>query len=432
MPTIWSDGLTRRAVLQLGVTTAVLAAVPPWLRRDARAQALAPHFLVTFYADGGWDTTQVFDVHDPNDATDGVDVDVPGQPVSQIATAGPITYISNPATRPAVDTFFATWAGRSAVVNGINTRSTSHDQSRQLVFTGYLDPTRADFAVMAAHHTGQDLPLPHLLLSGPSYDGPFASLTGRVGGQLGDALAYNVIPGHADPNTDQLTVSALGEAYVQQAIEWQRLIDAGAPASAISARFADFHEAQVRGDKLAKLATALPNDTNQGLQLAASVANAFRQGLTTSVTVNQAGGFDTHSNDQDQAQRYQDLFTFLNDFVTGLSTERGIASASLLDETTIVYFSEFGRTPQLNGSQGKDHHPWVSLLLVGKNVKPGVYGLTDRNQEGVKVNFATGQPDDTGAVLDVTNAVAGLVTLIGANPSEYLPAGVQPFTAMIA
>ncbi len=432
MPTIFVDGLTRRAMLQLGLTTAALAVMPPWCRRDARAQAAAPHFLVTFYADGGWDTTQVFDVHDPNDATDGVDVDVPGQPVSQIATAGALTYISNPATRPAVDTFFANWAPRSAIVNGIGTRSTSHDQSRQLMFTGYLDPTRADFAVMAANHTGQDLPLPHLLLSGPSFDGPFASLTGRVGGQLGDALSYNVIPGHTDPNSDQLTVSALGEAYVQSASEWQRLIDSGAPAGFISARLSEFDEAQIRGDKLANLASALPTDTNQGMQLASSIANAFRQNLTTSVTVNQSGGFDTHSNDQDQAARYQDLFTFLNDFVTGLSTERGVVSASMLDETTIIYFSEFGRTPQLNGNSGKDHHPWDSLLLVGRGVKPGVYGLTDRDQIGVKVNFATGQPDDTGAVLDVTNAVAGILTLVGANPNDYLPAGVLPFTAMIA
>jgi hypothetical protein len=62
------------------------------------------------------------------------------------------------------------WASRTAVVNGIHTRSTSHDQSAQLVLTGYLDSTRADFAVMAAHHNGADLPLPQLLkreLAGP-------------------------------------------------------------------------------------------------------------------------------------------------------------------------------------------------------------------------------------------------------------------------
>jgi hypothetical protein len=73
-----------------------------------------------------------------------VDVDplISGLPASQIATAGGITYMSNPTTRPAVDTYFQNWAAKSCVVNGIGTRSTSHDQSRQLVLTGSLDPDR--------------------------------------------------------------------------------------------------------------------------------------------------------------------------------------------------------------------------------------------------------------------------------------------------
>ena len=56
--------------------------------------------------------------------------------------------------------------------------------------------------------------------------------------------------------------------------------------------------------------------------------------------------------------------------------------------------------------------------------------LTDRNQEGVPVNFDTGLPDGAGQVLDVTNTVAGILTLMGANSSTYLPS-VKPFTAMI-
>ena len=96
---------------------AALMALPWSLARRASA-AVAPHFLVTFIGDGGWDVTQVFDVHDPADQTDGIDVDVPqavsGLPPSQIATVGGITYVSNPATRPAVDMFFTNWASRSA------------------------------------------------------------------------------------------------------------------------------------------------------------------------------------------------------------------------------------------------------------------------------------------------------------------------------
>ncbi len=424
MSALWEDQMTRRTLLRLGLTSAALVAVPWPFGRRAEATNASPHFLITFIGDGGWDTTQVLDVHDPLDTTDGIDVDVAGQPVSQIATAGGLTYMSNPATRPAVDTFFTNWAGRSAIINGINTRSTSHDQSRQLVLTGFLDPTRADFAVMAAHYNGADLPLPHLLLSGDSFGGPFSGLSGRVGGQFGEALAYNRLP-----DSDQLVTSALGEAYIQQALERDRALGA---ASAVAGKLGQFREANTRGERLARLASSLPQNGNSGAQLATSLGAAFRAGMTTSVTVSNVGGFDTHSDNTRQNSQWDQLFTFLNAFVTGLSGQAGVASASLLDETTIVYCSEFARTPQLNGDSGKDHHPWTSMLMVGKRVRPAVtVGMTDRDQQGVKVNFDTGQPDDTGLVIDVQNVVAGILTLVGANSNQYL-ATVRPFTAMIA
>src|SRR5215467_13527259 len=219
----WNDSFTRRNLLRLGLTSAALAAMPWSLARRAGATAADPHLIVTFFGDGGWDPTQTLEVHDPADTTDGIDVDVPGQPVSALRTVGAITYTSNPTMRPTVDTFFDHWAGRAATINGIGTRSTSHDQSRQLVLTGYLDPTRADFAVMAAHHNGIDLPLPHLLLSGASFGGSFAGLSGasfggsfaglsgRVGGQLGDARDYRRVPDPANPDGSELVVSDASE-----------------------------------------------------------------------------------------------------------------------------------------------------------------------------------------------------------------------------
>jgi hypothetical protein len=47
------------------------------------------------------------------------------------------------------------------------------------------------------------------------------------------------------------------------------------------------------------------------------------------------------------------------------------------------------------------------------------------------VNLSTGQADDTGVILDVTHVVAGILTLAGANSTEYLPS-VTPFTAFVA
>ena len=426
----WNEAMTRRSALQLGLSTAALLAMPP-MRWVAKADPTNPHFLVMLYSDGGWDPTQTLDAHDPLDMTDGVDVDVPeaisGLPPSQIATVGGITYMSNPTTRPAVDTYFQNWAAQSCIVNGISTRSTSHDQSRQLVLTGYLDPTRADFAVMAAHKNGPETPLPHLLLSGQSFGGQYSGLSGRLGGQMSTAIAYNRVGSNGS-----LAVSALGEAYVQQALEWERTLAEGGPATAVGGKLEAFRDASTRADKLTRLAGSLNLNANSGAQLAASLGNAFRTGLTTSVTVNPFGGFDTHSDNTQQNGRWQSVFSYLDALVAGLQQQAGLVAPTLLAETTIVLCSEFGRTPELNTDNGKDHHPWTSMLVVGKNVKGGAtVGLTDGNQEGVKMSLATGQPDDTGLVLDVTNMVAGLVTLMGANSSDYLPT-VPPFTAMIA
>ncbi len=424
MRTFWEDDISRRALLRLGLAGAVVAAAPWPFGRAARATTTSPHFLVTLIGDGGWDPTQVLDVHDPADTTDGIDVDVPGQPPSVIANAGGITYVSNPVTRPSVDAYFATWAGQTAIVNGINTRSTSHDQSRQLVLTGYLDPTRADFAVMAAHYNGPDLPLPHLLISGDSFGGPFAGISGRTGGQFSQVVGYNRLPNGAGS-----AVSTAGEGYIKQTLQALGAADA---TTAVAGRVDQFTDANVRGDRLAGLASSLPRNTNDGTQLATSLGAAFRAGMTTSVTVSNVGGFDTHSNNENQAGQWDDVFSFLNAFLAGLAAQPGVAAPTLLEETTIVYCSEFGRTPQLNGDNGKDHHPWTSMIMAGKGVRGGTtVGLTDGSQEGVKTNFATGLPDDTGMVIDVTNMVAGILTLVGANSNDYLN-GVKPFTAMIA
>ena len=52
----------------------------------------------------------------------------------------------------------------------------------------------------------------------------------------------------------------------------------------------------------------------------------------------------------------------------------------LLGQTLVFPNAEFGRTPKINGSSGRDHWPWVySLALAGGGLKAGfVYGSSDR------------------------------------------------------
>jgi uncharacterized protein (DUF1501 family) len=50
----------------------------------------------------------------------------------------------------------------------------------------------------------------------------------------------------------------------------------------------------------------------------------------------------------------------------------------MLDETLIVFGSEFGRTPMAQGN-GRDHHmKGFSMWFAGGGIKPGIsYGATD-------------------------------------------------------
>lgn len=60
----------------------------------------------------------------------------------------------------------------------------------------------------------------------------------------------------------------------------------------------------------------------------------------------------------------------------------------LLDETLVVAVGEFGRTPKINATQGRDHWGMCqSALLVGGGVRGGqVYGATDKQAAYVKDN----------------------------------------------
>ena len=51
----------------------------------------------------------------------------------------------------------------------------------------------------------------------------------------------------------------------------------------------------------------------------------------------------------------------------------------LLDETLVVFLTDFGRTPKINGNGGRDHHPGVySMVLAGGGIQGGqVYGSSD-------------------------------------------------------
>jgi len=86
------------------------------------------------------------------------------------------------------------------------------------------------------------------------------------------------------------------------------------------------------------------------------------------------GGWDMHSNISgsmnSQMPRLDQAFAAL---ISDLE-ER-----SMLDETMVCIASEFGRTPKINGSAGRDHWPKVfSVVMAGGGIKRGsIYGMSN-------------------------------------------------------
>src|SRR5207244_8752150 len=58
---------------------------------------------------------------------------------------------------------------------------------------------------------------------------------------------------------------------------------------------------------------------------------------------------------------------------------RDLDQRGLLDSTLVMVTTEFGRTPKINGTAGRDHYPKVfSIALAGGGIKRGqVYGSSD-------------------------------------------------------
>jgi len=88
------------------------------------------------------------------------------------------------------------------------------------------------------------------------------------------------------------------------------------------------------------------------------------------------GGWDTHDKNAESLRGH--LMPLMDRAVSALIED--LAVRGLLDETLVVWMSEFGRTPRHNANGGRDHWGSVfSLAMAGGGVRGGVvHGSSDR------------------------------------------------------
>jgi uncharacterized protein (DUF1501 family) len=98
------------------------------------------------------------------------------------------------------------------------------------------------------------------------------------------------------------------------------------------------------------------------------IARLIKGNLNSKVYYTSLSGFDTHDN---QLATHQRKLSELNDAVYSFYTD--LKKANLLQNVTIVIFSEFGRRVKDNGN-GTDHGTAAPMFVIGGNNKGNVLG----------------------------------------------------------
>jgi hypothetical protein len=87
-----------------------------------------------------------------------------------------------------------------------------------------------------------------------------------------------------------------------------------------------------------------------------------------------AGAWDSHSK---LKENHSKLAAQVDKPIAGLLTD--LKQRGLLDDTIVLFATEFGRTPGSQGADGRDHHPFgFSIWMAGGGIKGGtIHGATD-------------------------------------------------------
>ncbi|MBI2807400.1 MAG: DUF1501 domain-containing protein [Planctomycetes bacterium] len=272
-----------------------------------------------------------------------------------------------------------------ALVRSMSNREGEHQRATYLMHTGYLPVGGVRFPTLGSIVASEIAPR--------NFDLPsFVGIGGRGifgGGSIGSGFLGTRYAPFAIQNPDQMPANVSLPTGTTQARFGRRLglmqdLERDFAESGGQARVTD-HRAYVNG-----AANLVRSPRLQAFDLSRETAatrdrygrNAFGQGcllarrlVETGVTFVEVGlnGWDTHQNNFDRSRQ---LSTQADAGFANLV--RDLRERGRLDRTLIIWTGEFGRTPRINGNNGRDHYPRAfSIALAGGGIRGGrVIGST--------------------------------------------------------
>lgn len=304
-----------------------------------------------------------------------------------------------------------------ALVRGLVGTEGNHERARALAHTGHAPNPTVDAPSLGAWFTKKQ-PRPELALP------PFVSLggPGSGGGFFGSAFDPFVVQTPGELPEDLEPLRPVGEARARRRLALLGELDRS------SAARIDDPGLGARGALRDRALAMMSSELRRAFEVEdepAAVRRAygdtpFGRGCLAARRLVEVGvpfievtqdGWDTHEDGFDRTRR---LSAELDPAMASLLAD--LAARGLLASTLVLWMGEFGRTPRINGAEGRDHHPAAfTAALAGGGIPGGVvHGETDADAARV-VQGAVSVPDLLATVGARLGIAPGLV--------EWTPAG---------
>lgn len=416
--------LSRRTLLRSGLIGASTLAMP---RRAAATVSPEDRKLIFVMIFRGWDPTRVF-------ASEFDNPDVAMEAEAQLGEIGGIRFVDH-AERPSVRSFLETWHANTLFLNGVVVPSPSHLECLKLMMTGSNQAGAPDWPARAAYASRDRYALPHVVIRGPQFGGEASSVVTRIGtsGYVSSLLDGSVLAaGDVVPGLPSDSAAAVMERHLQT---WTGRRAARAVGERDRLLTEGYEAVLGRAQTLKSVVGDVRWAADGSVETQADLAiDLFRLGLTRCVTLSyEALTWDSHdNNDLYQSANFETLFAGLGYLMEQLALTPGEHAPTLADETVVVVCSEMGRTPQLNGGDGKDHWSHTSLMITGPGITGDrVVGGFSEYYYGKKLDLATAETSEDGVSIYPEVVGATILELLGVDPGAALP-GVSPLLGVLA
>lgn len=411
--------MNRRQLLQTLLGAGVTAATGG--RLFAAPEDYQGRLLVTLQCQGAWDVTNFCDPK----------VNQTGErPITNWSNSGEIQTAGNLQYAPVADNanFFQRYYRDTLIINGVDSQTNSHSTGELHSWSGRNAAGYPSLTALFAAQHAPELPLTYLNYGGYAETARLVRYS-RVDdiAALRSVLTPNSLPWDAQavlrhpPRLQQVLDAQTARLQRQQAeagILPRRALAMQAYAAARSNRAG-----------LADFAAALPDEgeLQQRVRANGEVESNLRQQIQVAVLGFATGvscaadlylhGFDTHQNHDALHEPLLAFTTQSLDFLWQYAEQLGVA-----DRLTVVVGSDFARTPHYNDSNGKDHWPIGSVMVMQRNAPWGnrVAGATDEGQNAYLINPQTLQRDDqNGARIYPRHVHQALRDLLGIQPDGF-------------